>query len=104
MSNTEQKIEQEIQSKNLNAPHLTPKDINAKIKGIYYLNPLQGISSETAMDKDTYQNLRCLTFCTIVLENGFTVTGESACVSPENFDAEMGRKLPMTMLVRRFGC
>lgn len=34
-----------------------------------------------------------LTFCVLVLENGFTVTGESACASPENFDAEIGRKI-----------
>lgn len=26
-------------------------------------------------------------------KNGFTVTGESACASPENFDAEIGRKI-----------
>jgi hypothetical protein len=29
----------------------------------------------------------------LVLRNGFTVTGESACASPENFDAEIGRKI-----------
>ncbi len=34
-----------------------------------------------------------LTFCVLVLRNGFTVTGESACASPENFDAEVGRKI-----------
>ena len=27
------------------------------------------------------------------LANGFTVTGESACASPENFNAEIGRKI-----------
>lgn len=32
-------------------------------------------------------------FCVLVLRNGFTVTGESACASPENFDAEIGRKI-----------
>ena len=37
--------------------------------------------------------LKLLTFCVIVLRNGFTVTGESACASPENFDAELGRKI-----------
>lgn len=35
----------------------------------------------------------CLTVCCLVLRNGFTVTGESACASPENFDAEIGRKI-----------
>ncbi len=37
--------------------------------------------------------LSLLTFCVLVLRNGFTVTGESACASPENFDAELGRKI-----------
>jgi len=37
--------------------------------------------------------LKTLTFCVLVLRNGFTVTGESACASPENFDAELGRKI-----------
>ena len=38
-------------------------------------------------------SLGLLTFCVLVLRNGFTVTGESACASPENFDAEVGRKI-----------
>jgi Phage protein (N4 Gp49/phage Sf6 gene 66) family len=38
-------------------------------------------------------SLPLLTFCVLVLRNGFTVTGESACASPENFDAELGRKI-----------
>ena len=37
--------------------------------------------------------LELLTFCVLVLRNGFTVTGESACASPENFDAGIGRLL-----------
>ena len=37
--------------------------------------------------------LGLLTFCVLVLRNGFVVTGESACASPENFDAEIGRKI-----------
>jgi hypothetical protein len=31
------------------------------------------------------------TICQLTLQNGFTVTGESACVSPENFDIDIGR-------------
>lgn len=33
-----------------------------------------------------------LTLCVLTLANGFTVTGESACVDPRNFDPELGRK------------
>jgi hypothetical protein len=73
----EQTIEQEIQDKNLNAPRLTPDLINSKIEGKAF-----HVFGET-----------CLTVCCLTLENGFTVTGESACASPENFDAEIGEKI-----------
>lgn len=45
--------------------------------------------------------LGLLTFCVLVLRNGFTVTGESACASPENFDAEMGRKIARQNAVQK---
>lgn len=93
MPNTEQQIEQEIQDKGLNAPRLTPTHIDSKIKAVYYSNPLQGVDLESAREAGDYWNLLCLTFCTIVLENGFTVTGESACASPENFDESVGQKI-----------
>lgn len=35
----------------------------------------------------------CLTVCCITLRNGYTVTGESACAHPENFDAEIGQNM-----------
>lgn len=34
-----------------------------------------------------------VTICCLTLANGYTVTGESACVSSENFDTELGRKI-----------
>lgn len=34
-----------------------------------------------------------MTICILVLRNGFTVTGESVCVSAENFNAAVGRKI-----------
>ena len=45
--------------------------------------------------------LYLLTFCVLVLRNGFTVTGESACASPENFDAEIGRKIARANAVQK---
>lgn len=45
--------------------------------------------------------LNLLTFCVLVLRNGFTVTGESACASPENFDAEIGRKIARANAVQK---
>ena len=100
-------IETEIQAKGLTAPRITPEDIEANIAECHYFTAWQGAKlaywSETPIDCNVEKYaigepnrngpLGLLTFCVLVLRNGFTVTGESACASPENFDAEIGRKI-----------
>ena len=56
-------------------PRVLPADIEAAIR------------TEKYLVEDT------LTICILVLQNGFRVTGESACAAPENFDAAKGREL-----------
>lgn len=73
----ENAIENEIQAKGLNAPRLTPDDIEAAIASEQY-HVFAGTT---------------LTVCCLTLKNGYTVTGESAAASPENFDAEIGGKI-----------
>lgn len=34
-----------------------------------------------------------LTLCNLVLDNGYSVRGESACVDPSNYREDMGQKL-----------
>lgn len=77
MSRNEQAVEQEIQGKGLDAPRLTPDHIDATI-----------IDEDYFRFPDT-----TVTACLLTLRNGYTVLGESACASPENFDAELGRKI-----------
>ena len=84
-------IEQEIQAKGLTAPRVTPAGIHAVIHNVYYFTAYDGAYAVAA--GISAQELKLLTFCVMVLANGFTVTGESACASPENFDAEIGRKI-----------
>lgn len=93
-------IEQEIQDKGLTAPRITPDDIEENIASEYFFTAENGVrGASLAIGGDGYTNtavprpLLLLTFCVLVLKNGFTVTGESACASPENFDAELGRKI-----------
>ncbi|KZP93952.1 hypothetical protein A3N46_17620 [Enterobacter asburiae] len=93
-------IEQEIQDKGLTAPRVTPQHIDSLIRSEVYFTGTDGANSPCARVKSEYvegerilEPLDLLTFCVLVLRNGFTVTGESACASPENFDAEIGRKL-----------
>ena len=70
-------VEQEIQKKGLNAPRLTPTEIDGVIVSEQY----------HVFDKTT------LTVCVLTLINGFQVTGESACASPENYDKELGEMI-----------
>ena len=46
-------------------------------------------------------SLNLLTFCVLVLRNGFTVTGESACASPENFNKEIGERIARENAVQK---
>jgi hypothetical protein len=92
----EQEIEQEIQAKGLTAPRVTPADIKANIASEHYFTAQEGFwGAHPGFEPAPAPSpaLALLTFCVLVLRNGFTVTGESACASPENFDAEMGRKI-----------
>jgi hypothetical protein len=73
----EQSIEKEIQAKGLNAPRLTPEAIDAVIVSEQY-HVFPGTT---------------LTVCCLTLKNGFTVTGESAAASVENFNREIGEKI-----------
>jgi hypothetical protein len=90
-------IEQEIQRKGLTAPRITPADIEANIASEHYFTAEDGVGrankGQTSVGGKNPAALSLLTFCVLVLKNGFTVTGESACASPENFDAEIGRKV-----------
>jgi hypothetical protein len=77
MSKDELEIEAEIEAKGKTAPRLTPADIDEQIvSAAFHIFP--GTT---------------LTVCALTLKNGFLVVGESAPASPENFDAELGRKI-----------
>lgn len=92
----DQTIEQEIQAKGLTAPRVTPEDVEANIAEEYYFTAEQGAFAAATAPKGSdvvNPSLSLLTFCVLVLRNGFTVVGHSACASPENFDAELGKKI-----------
>lgn len=92
----DQAIEQEIQAKGKTAARVTLQDIEDAIHEEHYFTAGQGVAGATGVyphDGHPGQPIALLTFCVLVLRNGFTVTGESACASPENFDAEIGKKI-----------
>lgn len=106
----DQQIEQEIQAKGLTAARVTPADIEANVIDETYFTAEQGYRAamqeqhpDLAEMGNTFPHsgLRLLTFCVLTLRNGFTVTGESACASPENFDAELGKKIARQAAVNK---
>lgn len=94
-----EQIEAEIQAKGLTAPRVTPADIEANILSEHYFTASDAVQTTNAVNRLGITlhipsfALDLLTICVLVLKNGFTVTGESACASAANFDAELGRKI-----------
>lgn len=88
MNDTE--IENDIQAKGLTAPRVTPARIEEVIREEYFFTAAAALKDTPG---ESSQPCKLLTFCVLVLANGFTVTGESACASPENFNEELGRKI-----------
>src|SRR5690606_19876340 len=103
-------IEQEIQDKGLTGPRVTMQDVEDAIVSEHYFTAayamaakVKGCETDRMQLAAVYKSaafeqldminsaLERLTFCVLVLRNGFTVTGESACVSPENFEDAIGR-------------
>ena len=74
---SEDSIEQEIKNRGLDYPRLTPQHIDATIADEHYW-----VAPGTTT-----------TVCVLVLLNGYTTVGESACVDPRNFDEAIGRKV-----------
>jgi hypothetical protein len=97
---SDQGNEAEIQAKGLTAPRVTPYDIEANIVSQHFFTASEGSLASTPQ-QPVHESLHLLTFCVLVLKNGFTVTGESACASPENFDAEMGRRIARQNAVQK---
>jgi Phage protein (N4 Gp49/phage Sf6 gene 66) family len=73
---TDQDIENEIQAKGLTAKRVTLESINAAIQ-----------------DENYYHFGARVTICFLTMDNNYIVIGESACISSNNFDAELGRKI-----------
>ena len=70
-------IEAEIQAKNLTAPRVTLDMILQSIEEESYFH----IPGTT------------ITICVLTLKNGYTLTGQSACVDPANYNEELGNKI-----------
>ena len=94
-------IERLIQTKGKTAARVTPQDIERAITSEHYFTAGQAVEQQTAPHEQIPTSLYLLTFCVLTMRNGFTVTGESACASPENFDAQIGRAIARENAVQK---
>lgn len=95
---TDHDIEQALRDAGKTAPRITPQHIESVIASEHYFTAKDGVTGKSINRHsddwaDQPESLALLTFCVLVLRNGFTVTGESACASPENFIEKIGREV-----------
>lgn len=58
-------------------------------------------SMEAKIAEEEYLTKGLLTICVLRMQNGFYVVGESAPASPENFDAELGKRFARENAIRQ---
>lgn len=92
----------------MEAPKVTIDDIEANIASESYFSAWDGVVGATCANTngqvelqnlaipgtaELARSLGLLTFCVLTTKAGFTVSGESACVSHDNFSASTGREM-----------
>ena len=87
-----EQLEQEIQTKANVAPRVTLADLNKSVSATFHFNLFEAL---VATGKYPYvpEAFKLTTICALDMVNGFTVLGESACASPENYNREIGEKI-----------
>ena len=87
------KIGESIMSEQLEldlVPSVTKDQIDALIQNVSYLNVGEALRSSNQV---ATEGTHLLTQCFITLENGFVVSGESACAHPSKYNKEIGEKI-----------
>lgn len=69
------------------------KQMNDLVEAEYFYSGADAVGAGASpMSPKIYQTLSLMTFCILIMKNGFKVTGESACVDPVNYNFELGKK------------
>lgn len=75
---------------------LTQEDIDNAIKNVYFINAGDAALPLVRNGPAPHGSpLDVMTVCFIELQNGFIVTGESACVDPDNYVKEIGERIAL---------
>ncbi len=90
--------ENELKSKAVGR-RVTMEDVNASIKSEHYFTAVDGVQNPTSVEAAVALGL--MTFCVLVLQNGFSVTGQSACADPANYNQDLGQRIARENAVRQ---
>lgn len=71
---------------------VTEQQITEAIRNVYYINLDTAVMGQNIAEQEDLVDLSRITQCVIVMQNGYVATGESACVNPEDFNAELGQQ------------
>lgn len=72
---------------------VTKASIEAKIRGVYFINAGAAVqASDQGYNERDLEELKLVTICIIILENGFKVEGTSACVDPKIYNEAIGQQ------------
>ena len=83
------------------APRVSLASVEAKIKAEYWFTAFDAVAGMQGGAMPLSDELRVLTLCVLVLDNGWTLLGKSAPASAANFDAELGRKFAREDAIRQ---
>ena len=85
------------------APRVALADIEAAIAERHHVIACDAVGQplEIGHKGHPVNPLGLLSICILVMNNGFTVIGKSAPASPENFNAELGRKFAYEDAIRQ---
>lgn len=89
-----------------NGRRVTPEDIKAATASVRFFTAADGVYGAYKRNDDVHPTggtpgdaehtaLSLLTICVLVLRNGFTVVGTSACADPANFNREIGQEIAL---------
>ena len=88
----ERAIHEWIAEQREHAGPLSDQNVESMIASEYAICAWDAFQEQANITPDAERALRCVTIVVMVLRNGFTVTGSSACAAPDNYDANEGRK------------
>ncbi len=74
---------------------VTLDDVIKNIVSEYYFTAAEGVAAKSHDDRTFFipADLQRLTFCVLVLRNGFTVSGESVCADLVNINTEAEKEI-----------